>query len=101
MEDLTLLIKNEVENNRLELLKNEEKYAELKLRLSKAISKMIDTDFNGLLNALYRVDVNESKLKIAIAQCAPGDVPDIIAEMVIQRIIQKMEFRRKYSEGRD
>lgn len=97
MSDIEHLIKEELENNSLELIKQESEYAKLLNKLTKQISYMISNDFNSLLNALYRIDVDEQKLKFAISEANTNDVAETIAKMVIDRIIKKMEYRKKYS----
>ena len=53
-------------------------------------------DFTGLLNILYRIDVSEQKLKEALVK--GNDHPtSIINQMIIERQLQKIEIRRKYS----
>lgn len=61
------------------------------------INQIIDTDFESLLHLLYKIDVDEKKLKLALNN-APGlDSAPIIADLMIERQLQKIESREKYS----
>jgi hypothetical protein len=62
--------------------------------LKKVIGHLLDTDFERLMNGLYRIDVDEHKVKLALASNA--DVAGEIATLIIQREIQKIETRQKY-----
>jgi hypothetical protein len=49
-----------------------------------------------LLNILYRIDVNEPKVKAAFAQNNPKLIAPTIAQLILDRELQKAESRRKY-----
>jgi len=57
------------------------------------IGYLIDRDFNSFLNMLYRIDVNERKVKEAFAETDPIRQ---IAILIIEREQQKVESRAKY-----
>ncbi len=67
--------------------------------LTKEIQIMLDTDFNGLLNALYRIDVQEARVREIIELGNPDHIAPELAKVVLRRQIQKVETRRKYSSG--
>ena len=69
-------------------------YPEFLKLLSSAVQNLIDTDFERFLNALYRIDVDENKVKQAFA--SETNVAEAIAELIIQREVQKIETREKY-----
>lgn len=69
------------------------------------INHLISTDFNRLLTILYRVDVEEKKVKAALAE---GDndpaksAGHIIAALLVERQVEKIKVReeyRKYKSG--
>ena len=62
--------------------------------LRKVISHLLDTDFERLMNGLYRIDVDEQKVKLALA--SDHDIASEIATLIIQRELQKIETRAKY-----
>jgi hypothetical protein len=82
---------------------------QLEALLAERINTMIREDFSELVQWLYRVDVNESKLRQLLRDSdgpvASGpeggqgreDAGKIIARLVMERQWQKIETRRKYS----
>ncbi len=61
--------------------------------LAGEIQALLDHDFEKLLNMLYRIDVSEQKAGRALS----ADVPAIrLAELVIERELQKVATRKKY-----
>ncbi len=67
-------------------------------KLMAFIDHLIKNNFNKLVNILYKVDVNETKLKEVLKQDAARDAAEIIAELIITREMQKIESREKYKE---
>lgn len=68
-----------------------------KNRLAVIINELINKDFDRLVGILYRLDVNEQKLKELLAQNQLSDAGLIIAESIIERQKQKMASRKKFS----
>lgn len=63
------------------------------------INELIDTDFQSLLFLLYKIDVNEEKLKLALNNHIGFDAAPIIADLIIKRQIEKIKSREKYSNS--
>ena len=63
--------------------------------LTQVIQHLLDSDFERLMNGLYRIDVDENKVKLAMTT---DDVAENIARLIIQRELQKVETRRKYRQ---
>lgn len=62
-------------------------------------NELIDKDFNKLVNLLYRIDISEKKLKIALQnQDKTISSGKTIAKLIIERQLQKLEFRKKFSK---
>lgn len=67
-------------------------------RLSQYLNDLIDYDFNKLISILYREDVSEQKVREAIAKNdAQHPAGSILARLLIEREIQKIELRAKYN----
>jgi hypothetical protein len=64
--------------------------------LAARIDAMIETDFNGLVALLYRIDVNELKLKKLLKETSGADAGLLMARLILERQWQKIETRRKY-----
>ena len=78
-----------------------EKYSEndLENHLAVYINELIDKDFNKLVNLLYRIDISEQKLKIALQnEDKTISSSKTIAKLIIERQLQKLEFRKKFSK---
>ncbi len=67
---------------------------ELLLRVQEKVNELIEHDFGTLVNILYRVDVNEQKLKQLLQSSRNTDAAAIIAGLIIQRQIEKLKSRQ-------
>ena len=65
----------------------------LTIWLAGEISRMMDQDFQNLLNILYRIDVSEESTKVALASDRPADE---LAKLIVERELQKVETRKRY-----
>ncbi|MBN7814957.1 hypothetical protein [Algoriphagus pacificus] len=65
--------------------------------LSKAISHLLDRDFERLLQICYRVDLGEEKLKKILNESEPDRVAPDLAKALWERQKLKVEIRRRYS----
>lgn len=70
-------------------------YDEAYILIMRVVEELLAKDFNRLINCLYRLDVSEIKLKSALAESNENPA-SIIAEMIIERELQKVETRKKY-----
>ena len=73
---------------------------ELKIVLSDYINYLINNDFNKLLRILYKVDVHEGLLKMNLQQ-QKEDAGIVIAEMILEREMQKIKSRKQATPGDD
>ncbi len=71
--------------------------AELHRNLTRWVSHMLDHDFGTLLNALYRIDLPEEKVKQVLAVAPPESLATDLAQMILHRQLQKAELRQRYS----
>jgi hypothetical protein len=67
--------------------------------LSKAISQLMDRDLERLLQICYRIDLSENKLKQILHESEPEYMAADLAKALWERQKQKVEIRRKYSQG--
>ena len=75
---------------------SEEKAMEI---LAKAISQLMDRNLERLLQICYRIDLSENKLKQILHESEPDHVAMDLAKALWNRQKQKVEIRRRYSEG--
>lgn len=59
------------------------------------INKLIQTDFHKLISILYRLDVSETKLKRLLEENSGSDAGVIIADLIIERQLQKIRSRKE------
>ena len=88
-------------NNTFSLELKETGYDQLKKELATQINHIINTDFTELIRILYTVDVNESKLKTLLKENSGSDAGEIIAELIIERQLQKIRSRREHRRDND
>jgi len=72
---------------------------EFKVYLAKKLAYLLDNNYNTLINILYRIDVNEEKLSELFASENKEFMPSALAELIIERSLQKIKFRQKYKNG--
>lgn len=66
--------------------------------ISSEVNRLILEDFNSLVNILYRLDINEDKLRQALREKS-NDAGDIIARMIMERQEQKAASRKLFKGG--
>ncbi len=67
-----------------------------KEQLAILINQLINTDFEKLAGILYRIDVSEKKLKKLLSDNPGMDAGLLIADLVIERQIEKKKSREKF-----
>ena len=70
--------------------------ADLRQMLVDRINDMIQDDFTALTNLLYRVDVNEKQLRQLLQENKETFAAAIIADLLIERQLQKKMLREKF-----
>lgn len=73
---------------------------ELEALLAVKLNTLIRDDFNALLRLLYRIDINEARLRRLLQEKSGEDAGMIIARLIIERQRQKIETRRQYPRDR-
>ena len=87
----------EIINQELGLLLPEKISAdEMRRRLAIHLNHLIEHDFQKLVSVLYRVDVNEKKLKHLLKENIGEDAGLIIADLIIERQLQKIKSRKEF-----
>jgi hypothetical protein len=72
---------------------------ELKKYLTVKISELLDTNYTKLLNTLYLIDLDERKLHDLFSGKNREIMPQVLADLIIERQVQKFNNRKKYREG--
>lgn len=68
-------------------------------KLAIVIAHLLEHNFEKLLQAMYRLDVAEPKFHRAMHESAPVDLPYALADLVIEREMQKVRTRIMYKRN--
>jgi len=69
--------------------------AEAREKLAAHINHLINHDFEKLVFYLYRIDVNESKMKQLLDEKEGENAAGLIADLIIERQLQKIKSRKE------
>jgi hypothetical protein len=83
------------------LVMKDSTYEALFAALSNRLKSMIHDDFSGLLQLLYRLDISESKIRDLVSTELGKPASEIIAHLIIERQLQKIESRKMYKPSND
>jgi len=92
---------NEINKNIPVVLPVELSLDELQVQLASYINQLIQNSFQKLISLLYRIDVSETKLKQLLQQYPGEDAGKIIAGMIIERQLEKINSRRQFKQPDD
>jgi hypothetical protein len=68
-------------------------------KLAFLIAHLIENNFEKLCQAMYRLDVSEAKFDRVMNETALPEIPYAIADLVIEREMQKVRTRMLYKKG--
>ena len=71
-------------------------FTSFRMALSAHLNYLIMNDFSMLLAILYRIDIDEKKLKTCLRQHRDEDAGYLIADMLIERQLQKILTRARF-----
>ena len=63
------------------------------------INELINNDFASLIQLLYRIDINENKLKQLLRERPEADSASIITDLIIARQAQKAVTKKQFDKG--
>ena len=69
-----------------------------RMQLAALVQELINHDFYALIQFLYRVDVEEGKIKKLLAENAGGDSSLLIADLLLQRTAEKRAAREAFRQ---
>jgi len=72
---------------------------EFKIYLAKKLKFLLENKYDALINLLYRIDVQEDRLSELFAGQNKHSIPTSLAELIIERSLQKIRFRQKHKNG--
>ncbi len=65
-------------------------------QLTASVNEMLVNDFNRLVAILYRMDIPEKKLRARLLDHPDTDAAELIANMIIERQVQKIQSRQQF-----
>jgi hypothetical protein len=71
---------------------------ELREQMVVHINHLINTNFEKLVFYLYRIDVNEKKIRRLLEQKEGEDAAGLIADLIIERQVQKIASRKIFKK---
>jgi hypothetical protein len=88
------------ENNSLIPSADIESLEEFRKYLAEKLRVLLDEKFDLLVNILYRIDINEKKLGELFSGQNRDFIPSKLADLIIERQLQKIRLRKLYREGK-
>jgi hypothetical protein len=71
----------------------------LRARLEHLINELIQHDFGTLVQWLYRIDVDEKKIKSALASEVESNASALLATLMIERQLQKIQYKSQFTRN--
>jgi hypothetical protein len=75
-------------------------FEELKRYLTEKLAYLLENKYDKLINILYKIDVNEEKLAGLFSGSNRESIPEKLAELIIERQLQKVTLRQQYRTGK-
>lgn len=72
---------------------------ELTKRVARMVQYLLRHNLNQLLHILYRIDVEERKVKQAMLAASEEEVAENIARLIVERELLKAQIRFRYSQN--
>ena len=73
---------------------------EFRKYLTEKLKFLLDNKFDTLVNILYKIDISEKKLSQLFSGKNRDSIPATLAELIIERQLQKIKLRKMYKEGK-
>ena len=73
---------------------------EFKKYLTGKLKVLLDNKFDTLVNILYKIDINEKKLSELFSGTNRDNIANVLADLIIERQMQKIRLRKLYKEGK-
>lgn len=76
-----------------------DKLDEFRTYLVGKLRDLLDNQYDKLINLLYKIDVNEKKLSELFAQKNTSSMAVSLADLIIDRTLEKVKYRQMYRKG--
>src|SRR2546430_16113145 len=92
------LVTHELEKNDVHFILTDYSYDHPLEKLSTLVNSLIVNDFQRLISLLYRLDISEKKLQSLLHESGDIAAGKLIAKMIIERQLQKIEARKSFKK---
>jgi hypothetical protein len=82
------------------LLPDQNDLAIIRQHLINRVKKLIALDYQKFLNSLYQIDVNEKKVREIIHSKNRINIPERLADLIIERQIQRVKTQILYHNSK-
>lgn len=72
---------------------------QLRAKLTLHINDLINHHFEKLVFYLYRIDVDEARMRSLLASKDGADAPELIADLIIERQLQKIKYKAEHKHS--
>lgn len=72
----------------------------IKAQLVKRVIEMLSMDRQRFINNLYMIDISESKVSAAMASKDKTSIPEKLADLIIERQLQRIKTQLLYKAGK-
>lgn len=76
-----------------------EGWEQLRKLVAEKVLYLMESDVEQFKYVLYRLDINERKVKQVLAESPYGEAANGIAELILKREVEKAQTRQQYSSG--
>jgi hypothetical protein len=80
-------------------INDEGRFAEMRKILLQRIEELLEKDVEKLMWILYRIDVNEGKVRKMLEENSSLNYAEVLTDLIIERQIEKAKSRQQYSTG--
>jgi len=94
-DELSEMLETDVDE---QLTKVEDNAEELILFMSRRIEELLSGSPDTLMSMMYRLDINEGKIKMALSPTNPENPAIGLARLIVDRQRQRMETKKKYKQ---
>lgn len=70
-----------------------------RVELARYINELLNNDFSRLISVLYRMDVNETKLRRLLNDNPATDAGSLIADLMIERQLERIKSRKETNKS--
>jgi len=75
-------------------------FEEFKKVFTEKVKFLLETRFDQLINLLYMIDIEDRKIEELFLKKDKENIPESLVNLIIERQLQKIYYRKIYKEGK-